>query len=57
MPATMTKKEVVKKAIAHKKTEQVPYYMKFSTEVYTRLQKHFITENVEEAVGNYIVTF
>lgn len=53
----MTKKEIVKQALLHKKTPEVPYYMKFAAPVYTKLRKHFGVEDVGEAVRNYITSF
>ena len=53
----MTKRETVKHALLHKKTAEVPYYMKFAAPVCARLREHFGAEDIEEAVGNFLVSF
>jgi len=53
----MTKREIVKHALLHKKTAEIPYYLKFAAPVCVRLKEHFGAEDIEEAVGNYLVSF
>ena len=53
----ITKKDIVKQTLRHCKTSEIPYHMKFSKLINSRLQEHFGVDDVGEAVGNYIASF
>ena len=41
----------------HKKTREVPYYLKISAPVNRRLKEYFGADDLDEALGNYLVSF
>ena len=53
----MTKREIVKRALAHVHTAQVPYHLNLSAPIRAGLQKHYGAKDVDEAIGNYMVSF
>ena len=57
MLTNINRKDVVKRALLHNDTSTIPYNIKFSTIVNTRLQEHFKVKNVDDAVGNFIASF
>ena len=52
----MTKKERVYSAIQHQETEFLPYYLDFTPPVTKLLQKHYQNEDVNEAIGNHLLS-
>lgn len=52
----MTRKERVYSAIQHQETDFVPYYLDFTPPVTKLLQKHYRNEDVNEAVGNHLLS-
>jgi len=51
----MTKKETVIQAIRHRETPCVPYHMDFTPPVREMLAEHYNAEDVDSAVGSYIL--
>ena len=52
----MTKREVVRKALMHKKPPYVPWACGFTVEAKQKLQDHFGERDLEDAVQNHILT-
>ncbi|MCK4244666.1 MAG: hypothetical protein KAX20_03475 [Candidatus Omnitrophica bacterium] len=52
----MTRKEKVYSAIQHKETVSLPYYLDFTPPVTKLLQKHCRNEDVNEAIGNHLLS-
>jgi len=50
----MTKKEIVKSAIQHTETPNVPYHLDFTPPVKAMLQEHYRCDDVDAAIGNYL---
>lgn len=51
----MTKREVVKTAIEHKKPPYVPWQLYFTLEAYQKLQKHFSCTDLTSILDNHIM--
>ncbi|MBI5724239.1 MAG: uroporphyrinogen-III decarboxylase-like protein [Planctomycetes bacterium] len=51
----MARREAIRKALAFEAVSPVPYNFDFTTPVRQRLAKHFGCQDVDEAVGNYIL--
>ncbi len=51
----MTKREIVRRAVAHLETETVPYHVVFLGPLRERVQTHFGEADLNRAVGNYLV--
>ena len=49
----MTRKEIVKRALAFEATDVVPYNFDFTRDARRMLRAHFGTDDVDEAVGNF----
>ncbi|MEW6358766.1 MAG: uroporphyrinogen decarboxylase family protein [Planctomycetota bacterium] len=50
-----TRREAIKKALAFEPVTLVPYNLDFTKDMRARLAKHFGRDDVDEAVGNYIL--
>lgn len=51
----MTRREAVKRALAFAPASPVPYNLDFTHDMRRKLQEHFGREDVDEAVGNYML--
>ncbi|MEW6357090.1 MAG: uroporphyrinogen decarboxylase family protein [Planctomycetota bacterium] len=51
----MTRKETVRAAISHRKTDHVPYHLDYAPPTRKRLQEHYRVEDIERIVGSYLV--
>ncbi len=51
----MTKREVIKTVLDHKKPPYVPWSFKFTLEPQEMLQKYYNTKDLDEVVGNHIL--
>ncbi|MBW1713591.1 MAG: hypothetical protein JRJ59_10625, partial [Deltaproteobacteria bacterium] len=51
----MTPKEAIKKALACQPVSPLPYNMDFTRDLRRKLQDHFGQEDVDQAVGNYML--
>jgi len=51
----MTKREIIRLVLKGKKPPYVPWSYKFTKEPLEKLQKHFGTSDIDEAVGNHIL--
>jgi uroporphyrinogen decarboxylase len=49
-----SKRELVKRAIAHQESERVPYFITFTQENEPVICKYFQTEDIHCAIGNYV---
>jgi len=53
----MQKRDVVKKAIAHRETDEIPYCIQFSKEAAELIRPFFPGGDLDLAIGNYIYWF
>ena len=51
----MTRKEIVKRALAFQPTPIVPYNLDFTRAVREKLRDHFKTDDIDETIGNYFL--
>lgn len=50
----MTRREAVYHALAHDDPDVLPYQLQFTADTAEKLKEHFGTENVHEALGNFL---
>ena len=51
----MTKKEIVIEAIQHREASCIPYHIDFTPPVREMLREYYGTEDIDRAVGSYIL--
>ena len=51
----MTKRDAIKRALAFEPVRPVPYNVDFTCDMRAKLRRHFGQDDVDEAVGNYIL--
>ena len=52
---TLTRKEAIRKVLSFEPVSPVPYNLDFTKDMRATLQEHFGQEDVDEAVGNYML--
>jgi hypothetical protein len=51
----MTRKEAIKKVLVCEPVSPLPYNMDFTLELRQKLKDHFNQDDVDQAVGNYML--